>query len=428
MFLAVYNIAFHPPSKFPGPLTRAAFAWPGLLGTCKGQYVSDVWDIHQKYGPVVRIAPDAVSFSTSGAWKGVNSCFLRMGKNKSRKTISVFQIKSTQFIFLVYSFPRLIRITLANFVASNDVDHARIRRIVSYGFSASALRAQDGMITSHIQTLMRELSARISTKTDIKKWFDILTFDIMSHLTFGESFSALPTGELDPFTVDLFGKFKMYNLIYLSREYGWINSLFKLMMKLPSVAEQQRRYFEGTRLKVEKRMQTDNPDEHDFMRYILHNNHENAMDLTEIIGTTTVLVNGGGQEMAVCLSTTLYFMLKNPGWLKRSQNELSADNGSSTTCIEAAINEAMRLHPPAAGNFQRRTGDSGIFVDGHFVPPNTSVGVNQYAAFHSPANFHDPERFAPERWLASPPNEFFNDNTAAFQPFSMGPRNCIGKK
>jgi hypothetical protein len=55
--------------------------------------------------------------------------------------------------------------------------------------------------------------------------------------------------------------------------------------------------------------------------------------------------------MAVCLSMTLYFMLKTPGWLKRSQMELSADRGSSKTCIEAAINEAMPLHPPAAGNF-----------------------------------------------------------------------------
>ncbi|KAJ8069783.1 hypothetical protein OCU04_000199 [Sclerotinia nivalis] len=74
---ALYNIAFHPLSKFPGPLTRVAFAWPGLLGTCKGQYVSDVWNIHRKYGPVVRIAPDAVSFSTSGAWNGTRSFFVK---------------------------------------------------------------------------------------------------------------------------------------------------------------------------------------------------------------------------------------------------------------------------------------------------------------------------------------------------------------
>jgi hypothetical protein len=90
----------------------------------------------------------------------------------------------------------------------------------------------------------------------------------MSHMTFGESFNKLPTGELDPFAIDLFGKFKMYNMIYLSREYEWFNLLLKGMMKLPSVAAEQEGYFEGTKHKVEKRMKPDFRDQHDFMRYV----------------------------------------------------------------------------------------------------------------------------------------------------------------
>lgn len=41
-----------------------------MWDTLAGRYVSSVNDVHQKYGPVVRIAPDAVSFSTAPAWKG----------------------------------------------------------------------------------------------------------------------------------------------------------------------------------------------------------------------------------------------------------------------------------------------------------------------------------------------------------------------
>ena len=33
----------------------------------------------------------------------------------------------------------------------------------------------------------------------------------------------------------------------------------------------------------------------------------------------------------------------------------------------------------------------------------------------------------PERWLLNPPAEFANDNREAHAPFSLGPRNCIGR-
>lgn len=37
-----------------------------------------------------------------------------------------------------------------------------------------------------------------------------------------------------------------------------------------------------------------------------------------------------------------------------------------------------------------------------------------------------PDAFIPERWLGQD-SRFENDNRDAFQPFSTGPRNCIGR-
>lgn len=55
----------------------------------------------------------------------------------------------------------------------------------------------------------------------------------------------------------------------------------------------------------------------------------------------------------------------------------------------------------------------------------TALSVNQWATYHNPKNFKRPNEFIPERWISS---EFATDNKAAFQPFSFGPRNCLGKK
>lgn len=55
------------------------------------------------------------------------------------------------------------------------------------------------------------------------------------------------------------------------------------------------------------------------------------------------------------------------------------------------------------------------------------MGMAQYAVFRSPANFKDPELYLPERWLDTD-GPYAKDRREALQPFSFGPRNCIGRK
>lgn len=55
----------------------------------------------------------------------------------------------------------------------------------------------------------------------------------------------------------------------------------------------------------------------------------------------------------------------------------------------------------------------------------TVVAVHQWAMYHNEDHFKDPFEYHPERWLGDP--AFANDNKEAFQPFHVGPRNCIGR-
>ena len=57
----------------------------------------------------------------------------------------------------------------------------------------------------------------------------------------------------------------------------------------------------------------------------------------------------------------------------------------------------------------------------------TSCGIHQLAANRLEANFTRPEEFLPERWFDDVPAEFAHDRREIYQPFSFGPRNCIGK-
>ena len=54
------------------------------------------------------------------------------------------------------------------------------------------------------------------------------------------------------------------------------------------------------------------------------------------------------------------------------------------------------------------------------------VSTNIIAMHSDPEYFNLPNSFIPERFLGD--ERFANDNKAALNAFSMGPRNCIGKR
>lgn len=96
---------------------------------------------------------------------------------------------------------------------------------------------------------------------------------------------------------------------------------------------------------------------------------------------------------------------------------------------------------------------AGADIDGSWVPGGTAgkqhttllhfrahadrniVGVNQWSSCQSSLNFHRAQEFIPERWLepsqlpdslAQEAALFARDDKAAMQPFSFGPRSCLG--
>lgn len=73
----------------------------------------------------------------------------------------------------------------------------------------------------------------------------------------------------------------------------------------------------------------------------------------------------------------------------------------------------------------RRTPAGGAPIADFWVPGDVTVGVHAYATNTSPALFKDPCEFHPERWLGDP--EYAGDELDAVEPFSIGPRNCLGR-
>jgi cytochrome P450 len=62
---------------------------------------------------------------------------------------------------------------------------------------------------------------------------------------------------------------------------------------------------------------------------------------------------------------------------------------------------------------------------GRWVPAGTSCAVPTWAVNRLGENFHKPHEFLFERWFGEVA-EGTEDNLSVLQPFSTGPRYCIG--
>lgn len=121
--------------------------------------------------------------------------------------------------------------------------------------------------------------------------------------------------------------------------------------------------------------------------------------------------------------------------ISKLQNELDAAIPNSTDVasyasvkhlpyLKQCIDEGMRLHSTSAIGLPRIVvGETGVaFDDAHF-PPGTVLSVPSYTIHHLADIWGaDVEEFKPNRWLSLTPRQ-----KIAFNPFSYGPRACVGQ-
>ncbi|XP_050685201.1 cytochrome P450 4g15-like isoform X2 [Leptidea sinapis] len=106
-----------------------------------------------------------------------------------------------------------------------------------------------------------------------------------------------------------------------------------------------------------------------------------------------------------------------------SEKDLTKEDLSSLTYLEAVIKETIRLYP--IGPVIARHSDKKVQLKNFELPSGVPVVVHVWSINRNPEVWGpDADQFRPERWLD--PNSI-PSNPAAFASFGPGRRNCIGK-
>ncbi|MBT0769313.1 cytochrome P450 [Kineosporia sp. J2-2] len=147
----------------------------------------------------------------------------------------------------------------------------------------------------------------------------------------------------------------------------------------------------------------------------------------EIRDELVTLVIAGHETVASSLVWTLHLLADAPQVQERLYAELDQvlagrppawGDVPALRYTRAVVDEALRLYPPAWVITRRATGPD--TVDGVDVPEGTLIIVSPWLLHRSAANWPEPERFDPERFLGV-------DRNPAYLPFGAGPRLCIGR-
>ncbi|KAK6226055.1 benzoate 4-monooxygenase cytochrome P450 [Colletotrichum tabaci] len=423
----IYLAYFSPLRHIPGPKSWVIFPFIPKVKVIRGTIDQDIRAFHKKYGNVVRYESGAVSFTTNEAWKTIYG----HGHGQFPKFNASQQLEPQ-----------------SNILTADDANHARIRRGVAHAFSPRSLAEQEPLIHEYVDKLMRRLAdvAESRTPTEIGRWFHITSFDIIGDLTFGQSLGGLDSNEVH----------HVVNLVLLfierAKKIFELNSLLGPLagLVMPVLARDAEKgfldQFNYTRSAVDRRLAIDaDVDRKDFMTGLLRGRDEKDIgSIEEIVTNSNTLFVAGSDTTATLMTACTFFLLSTPHTYEQAVKEVRdafdsaaeinfTDATARLPYLLAALNETLRLYPPVPGTLERVVPhtEEPVYIEGKHIPPGTRVGVHMTSAGLSASNFAKPESFVPERWLPNfaqdPSSPFFGDKRDAIQPFSYGPRNCVGK-
>ena len=410
----IYNIYFHPLARFPGPKWAAATKIPIARVSWKGEQPKWVKSLHEQYrSDVVRVSPDELSFIGADAWNDIYS-YRRNHPNAPKDPT--------------------LHAGIEGMLIANDSDHARLRRVFAHAFSDKALREQESLIQAYVDALMAQIRQYAGKKVDMVERLHWLSFDIISDLSFGEPFDCLKNSKFHPWVTRIMDAISSVIFVSTTRRFPPLDRLLAFLTP-PSLIRASVEHKRAIRERVDRRIKMET-NRADFMSYILRHNDEKGLSRHEIDVNMGDLIVAGSETSANMLSSAIYLILTHPAVHKKLEAEIrtsfkekeyiTIQSTLELPYLQAVIDESFRVHSPSQFGQPRRLLPQGETICGHFVPGGTGVTVFQNAMFRSATHFKDPDAFAPERWLGD--ERYEDDHRGVVNPFSVGNRNCIGKK
>ncbi|KAJ4292534.1 hypothetical protein N0V90_009197 [Kalmusia sp. IMI 367209] len=432
--LATYRAYFDPLSKFPGPKIAAAtqlyeFYYDFLAGGPGGRYTWRIKEMHDKYGPIVRISPFELHIADADFYDK-----LYTGASNPRE-----KVPWTENFFGAPT----------SFLSTTSHELHRVRRApLNHFFSKRSVQQVEPTIKAMVEKLCARLAKFRGTgkPVNMRNATAALALDVVTQYAFATPYAALDDEEFAPNwpdAIDAIAESTYLNIYFprvakllrnlplwmLRRLHPRTASVVEYMAKLPYVIE--------TIIKENAEGKLAELDHPTIFHELLQSEELPSSDrnLLHFAEEAQAIIGAGQVTTSFHLHVTCWHILATPGVLDKLRAELirtmpdknslpSIQKLEEMPYLSAVIAEGHRFTHGVAHRLSRISPKEPLIFEDWVIPPGTAVGMTHMLTHLNPDIFHDPYTFRPERWLGADVPHL----RKYFTPFSKGTRSCIGKE
>ncbi|KAK0210181.1 cytochrome P450 [Desarmillaria ectypa] len=443
LYLAASRLSFHPLRAFPGPRLAALTSWYQTYfeSFCDGAFVDHLVRLHEIYGPVVRINPRELHFSTPQAYF----------------TIYSSQVKFIKDPYFYFAFNE----DESSFGYTDRVLAKKRRDVLNPLFSRRSILRLEHIVQSKVDLLVARLSEDYTDKpVNLHFAFKSTTMDVITAYCYAQSFDALSCPD---FTHPvLLSSERAMPMITSIRHFPILQILHHLPEWLTKLLNPDTLGFVALRKALLAQIEgiLADPGSLDAIHDTIYNyllspeklKSQQVPSKKSLLDEAQNLLFAGTDTTSNAMTVGFFHVLNDPAIHAKLTSEIIVawpieESSVSYEVLEklpymaAVLKEALRMSAGVPISMPRVV-DTPTYIDGVEVPTGvrqtflitsaaailfffsikTAVGVGCTFVLMNKEIFPQPHSFRPERWLQQDSQSL----EKYLVPFSRGPRSCIG--
>ncbi|XP_037512379.1 cytochrome P450 3A7 [Rhipicephalus sanguineus] len=324
----------------------------------------------------------------------------------------------------------------------------RVRSVLNPTFSSVKMRQMAPIVHSCVDTMMEVLDERCRTQqtVDMFKVAQGYSLDVITKCAFAWQVDC----QKNPNDPLLLGVRKLFEeaesaAVCNAIRFPLLRVVLTSLYRLSDYYKVMQRMIDNLRQVIELRRREPKVCATDMLQLMLEAqagaevNQSISRDVRliedrHVVGNAFIFLAAGFETTATSLGFLMYLLATHPDEQERlheeietafgSDRELSYEGVQQLKRLDMVVHEALRIYPPVVLFISRRC-DKDTTIMGQFFPAGVNIMIPTWHLHHDPTLWPEPSHFRPERF---DPDGSGGQHAAAFLPFGLGPRVCIGKR